>query len=699
MGYTYRPPEYYSNNLPTARGGAMLHEAAKKDIIEKEYRQEIGTSGMTREEREAIEADRLRELAVNQISAADWHGYANENYIPPISSTQRFAHSDPLDATKFAYRPSTGWNYETDTPEISYYQYFGEPSLEELDAGNKEIDELLASDTFSDVEKTKLLKLKEDWNAGKISPHALKVKDMYADANVENRTEREELFEENGITVYSADRLPKSLAEAKAYADAVYMESLQNSLKSTEYGKGEKEYIERLIREGAPSFNTKEEIDKYYSRRDSDPFKIAADLQKAVMEDFIDRSQNLATDMQDLSYSGETFTIGGGTKAHEITLNTGTLVGAPKQGDVVNVGAFGTYSNYSYNVPKQSSLSKALSFGLKFLSIAQPQLAPVIAGVEAIVTGGDIEDALKAAGTSWATSKLVEIAEPQVADVFDKVGIDVYELPDAVQNVIFDTTIDVIEGESFKEAIRENVAKETLSAVAEPVEEVFEDLGDSIPDALKAPIEFVADTLEPVVDVLDDGIDYIGEQYVDPVLDVVEEFVEPVVDVVQEVAEPVVDVVQEVTEPVIETVQEVGRDIDEEIIQPTLDVVQEVTEPVVDTIDDVIDEFGEEVVDPVLQTTKEVGQDIIDPIDDIIDAVDSPLGDVVETVVDVITPDISGSFTGAGMPSFNIGLTGTGGLLGGSQIGSLFDDDLIKLDKMKSTQEMLTPFINLRKYG
>ena len=696
MGYNYKPIWYQ----PTARGGAMAARERMQDQIQEEYREEIGKSGMTREEREAIEADRIRELAANQISAADWHGYGSEHYIPPISAVQRFAHSDPYGGyTNWGYRPPTGWNYETDTPQISYYQYFGEPSLEELDEGNKEIDELLASDAFSNVEKDKLLQLKKDWNAGEISPHSLKVKDMYADANVKNRTEREELFEENDITVYSADRLPKSLAEAKAYADAVYMESLQNSLNSTKWGKGDKEYIEQLIREGAPSFNTEAEINKYYSRKDSDPFKIAADLQKAVMEDFIDRSQNLATDMQDLSYSGETFTIGGGTKAHPITLNTGTLVGAPKQGDVVNVGEFGTYGNYSYNIPKQSGLSKALSVGLKWLSVAQPQLAPVIAGVEAIMTGGDIEDALKAAGTSWATAKLVEIAEPQVADVFDKVGIDVYELPDAVQNVIFDTTIDVIEGESFKEAIRENVAKETLSAVAEPVEEVFEDLGDAIPDALKAPIEFVADTLEPVVDVIDDGIDYVGEQYVDPMLDVVEEFVEPVVDVVQEVAEPVVDVVQEVTEPVIETVQEVGRDIDEEIIQPTLDVVQEVTEPVVDTIDDVIDEFGEEVVDPVLQTTKEVGQDIIDPIDDIIDAVDSPLGDVVETVVDVITPDISGSFTGAGMPSFNIGLTGTGGLLGGSQIGSLFDDDLIKLDKMKSTQEMLTPFINLRKYG
>ena len=102
-----------------------------------------------------------------------------------------------------------------------------------------------------------------------------------------------------------------------------------------------------------------------------------------------------------------------------------------------------------------------------------------------------------------------------------------------------------------------------------------------------------------------------------------------------------------------------------------------------------IDTFGSEVVDPVLQTAGEIGQDIIDPIDDIIDAIDSPLGDVLEAGGDFIK----------GM---------LGGVVGGQQpqtvsrtpVENIFDKELFKFDtEIKSTQEMLSPFMNLRRYG
>ncbi len=704
-GPSYKPSWYE----PTSRGSsnvANISYAAttpEQQKYEEENRIEIGTSGMTRTEREAIEEQRLHDLKFEQVNASDYHGYNSPNYIPPISESQRFAHSDPLNASMYAYRPPTNWDYERDVPVVSYYQHYGEPSLAELDAGNEELDELIASGAFSPEEIKKLEKLQDDWNAGLVSPRSLQVKDMYADANVKNRNHRQDILDARGITSYVPDQVT-NLSEAKYVADLVYMEFLENERQEIleyleknphkdPYAEGSKLLIvEELIAEGPPDFNTAEEINRYYNSPTSSTFRSAADVQKLVVEDWIDRAQNLGTDMQDKLWSGKSFKVGDSNVLHPINLSTGTMAGAPEPKDVMNIGEFGTYGNYSYDLPEKSTFEQVLNVGLTVLAMTNPALAPAIAGTKTLIAGGDIEDALKSAGTAWAMGKVAEIAEPQIAKVFEGVGIDVYDLPVAVQNVIFDTTIDVLEGDSFQESVKENIAKETLSTVAEPVEEVFDDifadLQERLPAVLKAPIEFVADTLEPVVDVIDDGIDYIGEEYVDPALAVVGQAVGPTVERFREWSEPV-----------IETVKEVGRDVDEEIIQPTLDVAQEVTEPVVDAIDDVIDDFGEEVVDPVLQTTKEVGQDIIDPIDDIIDAIDSPLGDVAEAVVDVITPDISGSFTGAEMPNFSMNLTGTGGLLGGSQISSLFDDDLIKLDKMKSTQEMLTPFINLRKYG
>ena len=58
-----------------------------------------------------------------------------------------------------------------------------------------------------------------------------------------------------------------------------------------------------------------------------------------------------------------------------------------------------------------------------------------------------------------------------------------------------------------------------------------------------------------------------------------------------------------------------------------------------------------------------------------------------------MTPSLEGSLTSSGGSSE--------GMLGGSfsQIANLFEEDLLKFDKIKSTQKMLTPFINLRKYG
>ena len=105
-----------------------------------------------------------------------------------------------------------------------------------------------------------------------------------------------------------------------------------------------------------------------------------------------------------------------------------------------------------------------------------------------------------------------------------------------------------------------------------------------------------------------------------------------------------------------------------------------------------LEQAGREFDDAVLQPVKEGVQAVTEPVVDVvaafIDAIDSPLGDLLGAGGDLL-----------------------GGMLGGSQgqqqqrtastpTEGLFDKELFKFDtEIKSTQEMLSPMMNLRKYG
>ena len=674
-GFNYKPIWYQ----PTARGGAMALRERQSRIIQEAYEEEtIGTSGMTRKEREAIEKDRLKELQFAQPHPADYHGYTSDHYIPPYSATQRFAHSDPYGHGFTSYRPPTGWNYETDTPTISYYSYFGEPSLEELDKGNAEIDELLESNQWSPQEEKQILDLKERWNAGEISPFSLQVKDMYADANIKWREEREDKLEEAGFSDYSSYQAT-SLDSAKWMADKAYFNYLENKKKDAT--GNELKYLNELISEGAPDFNTKEEILRYYEAGDDDHFKIAADLQKFVVQDFLDRSDNTVFEMKDYSTADGGYQIGNSNTIRDITMNTGTILGAPNPyQDVVTIGDFGTYGSYSYSMPEQSTFGKIVDTGLKVLSVVQPQLAPVIAGVQALAVGGDLEDALKSAGTSWVTGKIAsevaEIAEPDIAKAFDSVGIDVYKLPESVQNVVFDTTYDVLDGDSLEDSLKKNAAGEILAPVGDYAEEIVKDMGEAIPELVKEGINVVADTFEPAVDLIDSGLDFIGDEFVDPLLSTVGEVTQPF---------------SNVTSDIEDVVLEGGRVFDDEVIQPTLrfgkevvNTIADVGEPLVDAIDDALDTFGEEVVDPALQA----GSDILSEGEDILKEGGRWFDDLINW--DSLA---GGMLGGAGGSTKLAKKTPTA-------TESLFDKELFKFDtEIEATQKLLSPMKNLRKYG
>ena len=123
---------------------------------------------------------------------------------------------------------------------------------------------------------------------------------------------------------------------------------------------------------------------------------------------------------------------------------------------------------------------------------------------------------------------------------------------------------------------------------------------------------------------------------------------------------------------IIEDIRELGRTVDATLLQPFKEGVETVTAPI------------EDLSTPLKEAIETVGEPVVDIVDEIIDAVDSPIGDALKQAVS--------------------GLGGVGGVMAGTrkptQVEGIFDKELFKFDtEIKSTQEMLSPMMNLRRYG
>lgn len=121
---------------------------------------------------------------------------------------------------------------------------------------------------------------------------------------------------------------------------------------------------------------------------------------------------------------------------------------------------------------------------------------------------------------------------------------------------------------------------------------------------------------------------------------------------------------------VIGDIRELGRTIDDTLLQPFKEGVETFTAPI------------EDLSTPLKEAVETVGEPVVDAVDEIIDVIDSPLGDLLESAVGGVT---GGMMAGVRQPS---------------QVEQIFDKDLFKFDtEIKSTQEMLSPMMNLRRYG
>jgi len=654
--------------------GSRTPAELRQAEYERGQREEQERIAQERADRKALEVERLQQLADAQPDASLFHG--EPSFDSSFDPTMGYGGSGVY------ARPATGWNYEMDTPEITYYEMFGEPSLADIDKFEKEFEELLASETWSPNERTQLEEKRQSFLAGEISPRSMEVQGMYATFNIDQREEWQNKLEEAGVDSY----VPRAtnLTEAKQHADEVYMEVLQN-----DYDENPTDELAQAIEQGPLDFDKAEDVELYNSLSEDSIQRQAFDAQGVVVEDYLNRTQGDAFDSESLE-QGQTFSWGWGNKAGTTLLNTGTIVGAPDvTNDNVTFGEFGTHGSYSYDdAPEPNDLTKAVNTTLDVLSIVYPALAPVIQGVKTTVNTGDIEEGFKTGVKTFAVKEIGSELNTGVKETFADLDIDLSNLPEPVQQVLVETTGGVLSGQSGEEALTAAFKNQLTDVVVDDLnldeDQLVADIKDTLgldPDfELPAPVQNIVNNTTDAWVAGDSASDAFDSSIKSGVKDYVGDVAE---DVVKVGAGAIADVLPDIdidfeTPQIIKDVGNVAVDV----LRPPLEFVGETFEPVIEAGEQVLS-TAEDVLEPVKEVVETVGEPIVDAVDKVIDAVDSPIGDVLKTVVG--------------------GLGGTGGMMSGarkpSQVEGLFDKELFKFDtEIKSTQRMLSP-TNTRRYG
>jgi hypothetical protein len=637
--YRSNPNETQEERIARLR---RQEQERKERQLELERQEELERKIQEHQDRLDLEEERLAELASVQPDPDLFWGDAKTNFDSFGYNSSGLA---PY-LTGTAARPPHSWDYETDTPAIRYWDYFGEPSLADIAKFKKEFDALLASNKWTPNERQQIEEKWQSFLDGDVDPWSLEVQGMYARFNISQREEWADDLEEYGVENYASRAT--TLAEAKEHADEVYMEVLQNA-----YDENPTDALAKAIEQGPLDFDKAEDVELYNSLSENSIQRQAFDAQGAVVENFLNLAEGDAFDSESLE-QGQTFSWGFEGKAGTTLLNTGTIVGAPDvTRDNVTFGEFGTHGSYSYdNPPKPNDFEKALNFTFDVLSIIYPHLAPVFQGIKTTITTGDIEEGLEAAGKVYVGGEIVkgvteglntQLAESGVeiptGEVDPTTGVaqtttlgEVFSsLPEQVQNITTNTIGGVVSGQSGEEAftgaIKGELANVAVDSAIEGLDidedklvaNVKETLGLDPDFELPAPIQnIVNDTTDAWVagdsasDAFDSSVESEIEDYVGGVAeDVIKEGAGILADalpdvdfetpqIVKDIGDAAVDLLEGPVELIGNVLEPVG-----EVVEAGADVVQQVTEPVVDLVDEGLDYIGEEYVDPALQALDE----------------------------------------------------------------------------------------------
>ena len=438
-----------------------------------------------------------------------------------------------------------------------------------------------------------------------------------------------------------------------------------------------------------------------------DPLRQAVDAQSAVMKEWLDEANvDLVIPYSELDgfnrpdpMRGEGLYLNTGTGAH-INWDSGRLKRMQSYRNVGgDEGGFGEYSTaFIRPDPDYGAFGKVLTV------VGTLTGNPVMRNIGVLAQGGDWKDLAKSYVANQVTAPILE-------DTFASLGVDAELLgidPDTFSDSLMDVQTTMIEGGSGTDALINEFTEPVAERVADVAKEALPDvdLGIDIdfdtPDIIKDIGNAVVAVAEPILAT--------AEDVVKPVIDLAQTVTEPVVDVVKEVApvvedvvlDPVKNVIQTVTEPVVDVVKEVAPVVEDVIIDPikqgvetTVDTIAEIGEPVIDTIDDALDAFGSGVVDPILQTGSDLLSDAEDVVSDVLSEGEDILKEGGRWLDDLIDWD---SLAG-GMFADSLESKGLQGIKP-TATESLFDKELFKFDtEIKSTQEMLSPMMNSRRYG
>ena len=266
---------------------------------------------------------------------------------------------------------------------------------------------------------------------------------------------------------------------------------------------------------------------------------------------------------------------------------------------------------------------------------------------ETLIKGGDVEDALiKEFGVP-----VLKKAAGAIGDMLPEGGFETPQILKDAEDAI------KVAGRAFDDAVLQK---------AKPIVEAVGDVGQEV-------IDITAETFEPVVDLADKGLDVFGEKVVDPVLQVGS-------DVLSEVEDIFIDPIKEVAPVVEDVVKEGGRKFDEAVLQP---IKENVLEPVVDV--------GQKVIDVVQEGGRKFDEAVLQPAKDFVEDIELPEAPDLPDLPDMSMPDLPFSIGGlldSGIPQQR------------TPVENLFDKELFKFDtEIKSTQEMLSPMMNSRRYG
>jgi len=627
--------------------------------------------------------------------------------------------------------------FGTYTPEtilntkITEYSMTGEDFSDEPEWIRKELEKKVTnvSANVSEEDKEKIQEYSQQVVTGEAKPTTLF--EEFNEPYTEARSEVAPDAIAEKINQGEEYMTPTSLSDAKMVADRVYMDTLKHHLTLEDRGSEEYVRIEQAIRNGPQDFsnpsNAYGQLGLGFNSSNYSPaIEEAARFQAATVKDYLE-SNNIP-----LYQEVDNNRVEGG----KIYLNTGTALqffeeGAPAGNKElghsyhINSGELGSYSNYELTPPPKTDTSlmplrQISAVASAVLSVMYPPLAPVFSGVNTLIQGGDLEDALESAGKAYLSEMTTKELNQEIAKVYEGAGVTISTLPVPVQDVILDTSRAVVLGKSGTEEFKESATAALIEEIAPDIDfedgdfdfntpEFIKDFGDKLYEGIKAVgdvaeeginlaedalrpvgdlaeeiVDLTADAFEPVVDFVDEGLDYFGETVVDPALRRSSDVLSDAEDVAKDVLSDAEDVVKAG-----------GRVVDDTLLQP----IKEFGEDAVDKAKELIDKIPDmpDLPDIDLPDLPNIDLPNIDLPD--IDLPDIDLPDMPDIdlpdMPDINLPDIN-------LPSFSLpSLFGTGsGARRPSETEKLFESELFKYDTdIKITGGMLSSDTNLRKYG